>query len=83
LRPAIPIDVAHLDALRCNWEALKGRLVEKIDAAYGVYVFADRPGGPARASFSARRFAQWLAREGIPWPRLDSGQLALDDDSGA
>jgi hypothetical protein len=34
-----------------------------------------------RLSFSAREFAGWLAREGIPWPRLDSGQLALDDDT--
>ena len=36
---------------------------------------------PARLSFSARRFAEWLVREGIPWPRLDSGELALDDDT--
>jgi hypothetical protein len=36
---------------------------------------------PARLSFSARRFAEWLVREGIPWPRLESGELALDDDT--
>jgi hypothetical protein len=34
-----------------------------------------------RLSFSARRFAEWLTREGIPWPRLESGGLALDDDT--
>jgi len=34
-----------------------------------------------RLTFSTRRFAEWLAREGIPWPRLDSGELALDDDT--
>jgi hypothetical protein len=34
-----------------------------------------------RLSFSARKFAEWLAREGIPWPRLDSGELVLDDDT--
>ena len=34
-----------------------------------------------RLSFSARRFAEWLVREGIPWPRLESGGLALDDDT--
>jgi hypothetical protein len=32
-------------------------------------------------SFSARRFAGWLARNDIPWPRLESGKLALDDDT--
>ena len=34
-----------------------------------------------RLTFSARRFAECLFREGIPWPRLDSGGLALDDDT--
>lgn len=41
--------------------------------------------GPAcraeRLSFCRRKFAEWLAREGIPWPRLESGELALDDDT--
>ncbi|NUQ63989.1 MAG: hypothetical protein HUU20_16050 [Pirellulales bacterium] len=222
----VPIDVASLEALRTNWDALKGRLVERIDAAYGVYVPSGRAIDPAsvygatlfdlaedfqvdpftldaaarevwrdardaagelrealsaarqatgltprkmsdweeagrdystwpgldvrarelasqypalgigrgyddatgyddadyagllwellregsrpakakhdlglltraaelvasvgetcrveRLSFSSRRFAFWLAREGIPWPRLDSGELALDDDT--
>ena len=35
----------------------------------------------APLSFSAERFAQWLVRSGIPWPRLASGNLALDDDT--
>ena len=38
---------------------------------------------PASASwsFSAARFDQWLALEGIPWPRLPSGALDLSDDA--
>jgi hypothetical protein len=32
-------------------------------------------------SFSVVRFAEWLVRAGIPWPRLASGALALDDDT--
>jgi hypothetical protein len=35
--------------------------------------------GPMR--FSAERWAGYLAHEGIPWPRLESGALALDDDT--
>jgi hypothetical protein len=35
--------------------------------------------GPLR--FSAERWAAYLARRGIPWPRLESGALALDDDT--
>lgn len=32
-------------------------------------------------SFSVERFAAWLVRNGIPWPRLDSGALDLCDDT--
>jgi hypothetical protein len=35
--------------------------------------------GPMR--FSAERWGAYLARKGIPWPRLESGALALDDDT--
>jgi hypothetical protein len=39
----------------------------------------EAPAGPMR--FSAARWADYLARRGIPWPRLESGALALDDDT--
>jgi hypothetical protein len=32
-------------------------------------------------AFSSERWGDYLARKGIPWPRLDSGALALDDDT--
>lgn len=32
-------------------------------------------------SFSVARFSAWLASNGIPWTRLESGELALDDDT--
>src|SRR5262249_28899047 len=32
-------------------------------------------------TFSAERWGGYLARQGIPWPRLASGALALDDDT--
>jgi hypothetical protein len=35
--------------------------------------------GPMR--FSAERWEGYLAHKGIPWPRLPSGALALDDDT--
>jgi hypothetical protein len=31
--------------------------------------------------FSVERWAAYLACKGIPWPRLPSGALALDDDT--
>lgn len=42
---------------------------------------ADRYSTPRAMTFSAERFAAWLIRAGIPWPRLSSGALALDDDT--
>ncbi len=42
---------------------------------------ADRYSTPRPMTFSAERFAAWLIRAGIPWPRLPSGALALDDDT--
>jgi hypothetical protein len=35
--------------------------------------------GPMR--FSSERWAAYLARKGIPWPRLPSGALSLEDDT--
>jgi hypothetical protein len=37
------------------------------------------PAGPMR--FSSERWAAFLAHKGIAWPRLPSGQLALDDEA--
>ena len=48
---------------------------------------ADRGGRRATTAstrartFKADRFAAYLAAKGIPWPRLPSGALALDDDT--
>jgi len=36
---------------------------------------------PGWRQFSTTRWAAYLERAGIPWPRLDSGELALDDDT--
>ena len=32
-------------------------------------------------TFKMDRFAAYLAANDIPWPRLDTGRLALDDDT--
>lgn len=37
------------------------------------------PTGPL--SFSSKRFAGWLAANGIPWPHLESGDLDLSDET--
>jgi hypothetical protein len=66
----IPTDGASLASIRKSWSGLKGRLIREVDARYGVY---------DGLTFKAARFADFLTATGIPWPRLDSGALALDD----
>src|SRR5262249_35616098 len=47
-------------------------IIEAVDRDYGVF---------DGAVFKSTRWAQWLTAHGIPWPRLPSGALALDDDT--
>ena len=73
------IDVEMLADLRENWAPIKSRLVAEVDKDFGCYVPAGA--APDLPSFSAARFAEWLARTGIPWPRLESGALDLKDNT--
>lgn len=67
----IPVDRPTWVCLVARWSAIRMRLVREGDAA-GVY---------EGESFRVAAFERWLAREGIPWPRLPSGALALDRDT--
>jgi hypothetical protein len=71
-RTGVPIDVEMLHRLRDNWDHLKGDLIAAIDADYGIF---------DGRTFKSDRWADYLARKGILWPRLDSGALVLDDDT--
>jgi hypothetical protein len=68
----IPLDVELLERLTRNWATIKLGLIEAVDADFGVY-----DGG----RFVQARFEAFLARNGIPWPRLASRALALDDET--
>jgi DNA polymerase-1 len=68
----VPIDVPMLDKLRRYWVPIQDKLIERIDADYGVY---------EGRSFRLERFERWLAQASIPWPRLESGRLDLSDDT--
>jgi DNA polymerase I len=68
----VPVDVETLARLRHHWTDIKDRLIVDIDRDYGVY---------DGRTFKADRFAHWLASNNIPWPLLESGRLALDDDT--
>jgi len=67
-----PIDAPTLALLRANWEYIQDDLIAEIDGSYGVF---------DGRTFKANRWAAYLARSNIPWPMLESGQLALDRDT--
>jgi DNA polymerase I len=68
----VPIDVPLFESLKAHRESIKRNLIIAGDAAYGV--FAD-------GVFKQSRFETYLARAGIPWARLPSGALDLEDDT--
>lgn len=68
----VPIDGDMLTQLRGQWDGMKTKLIERVDADFGVF---------DGASFKQARFSEYLQAKDIPWPRLDSGRLALDDDT--
>ena len=68
----VPIDMATLTRLREGWTGIQDRLIAAIDRDYKVY---------DGRSFRSDRFANYLVRHQIPWPRLDSGSLDLSDNT--
>jgi len=68
----VPIDVRTLRLLKIHWESIQEKLIENIDKDYGVY---------ERRSFKSHRWEDFLSRNNIPWPRLESGLLDMCDDT--
>jgi hypothetical protein len=68
----IPLNMFLLDKIRANWTPIRGRAIQKIDRRYNVF---------EHDSFRTARWERWLQLNNIPWPRLDSGNLALDSDT--
>jgi len=68
----IPIDTNKLALFREHWTAIQDRLIDVINPRYGVY---------DGRTFKVDRWEAYLVARGIPWPRLESGSLALDDET--
>jgi hypothetical protein len=71
-RAGVPIDLVTLERIKQRWLDIQDQLIADIDADYGVF---------DGRTFKTDRFADWLTRNGIPWPRLDSGNLDLSDEA--
>lgn len=68
----VPIDGEARNLLIGGWDRIKRDLIVRIDEPYGVF---------EGESFRIERWERYLTAQGIPWPRLPSGRLALDDDT--
>jgi hypothetical protein len=68
----VPIDTEALTRLRAGWDSIQDNLIRAVDSEFGVF---------DGRTFKADRWANWLIRRNIPWPRLESGALALDNDT--
>ena len=67
-----PMDTTTLDLLRKHWTDIQDDLIAAIDVNYGVY---------EGRTFKVALFEAYLIRNGIPWPRLESGALDLSRDT--
>jgi DNA polymerase I-like protein with 3'-5' exonuclease and polymerase domains len=68
----VPMDMELLVKLRNNWEAIQDKRIAEVDKEYEVF---------DGRTFKMDRFEAYLAKNEIPWPRLESGQLDLSDDA--
>jgi DNA polymerase-1 len=66
----VPMDTETLAVLNERWLDIQDVLIADVDKDYGVY---------EGRTFKTELFAHWLAENNVPWPRLGSGRLALDD----
>jgi hypothetical protein len=71
----VPIDMEIFPQLADEetWSAVRDAMVPAIDAQYGVYV----RNTAGEWSFNLERFEAYCVREGIAWPRLESGKLDM------
>jgi DNA polymerase I len=68
----LPTDLPTWTRLRDNWDDIKLDVVREVDADFGVY---------EGTTFRQGLFLQYLATQGITWPRTETGQLSTDDDT--
>jgi hypothetical protein len=68
----VPLDLPLYQALRAHWQNIQQELIRRVDGQYGVY------DGP---HFDTNAFEAYLARQGIDWPRHQSGAPKLDEET--
>ena len=67
----VPVNGPLLQSIVSHRDVLREKLIQKIDGQYRVF---------DGSSFRVHKFADYLAREGIPWPQTPTGSLELSDE---
>jgi hypothetical protein len=67
----VPLDMETFNRLKDNWEAVKGELVRRVDADYGVFNGLE---------IDRKLFEKYVKRERLYWPRTKTGLLSLKED---
>ncbi len=68
----IPLDTNMLERLKTHWAAIVEQLIAEVAEDYPVF---------EGKSFKQKLFAEYLVQQGIPWPRTETGALALDQET--
>jgi hypothetical protein len=75
-RRGVPLDLPLLTRIRNRWQGMQLDLVTELDQPFGCYEIVD--GVP---HWRKERFANYVARSGMTWPRLESGALDETDET--
>ena len=73
-RRGIPLDGAMLARIRHHWRGMQSSLVRELDRPFGCYEFED-----GQPHWRKERFADYIRRHRMAWPRLESGALDETD----
>ena len=68
----IPIDIELQNRMIHHWSAIMQNLISEVDKNFGIY---------DNGRFVQARFEAYLANNNIPWPRLATNRLKLDDET--
>ena len=68
----VPIDQKTVRQLTADWPVIRDRVDGHVDREFGFY---------SGRRFDPGAFATWLARRAIAWPRVETGQFDLSDDT--
>jgi hypothetical protein len=70
----VPLDLPMLNRARHHWDGIRLDLVAEVDQAFGVYEIVD-----GQPHWRRERFAAYLQRNGMSWPRYEDGKLDETD----